>query len=164
MNSSNNLICYYYLISSNCCCNGNSLLQQPPCLCKLDQTSPHARRQSHSFTVVSWPSPDEARQRYCFASGVLLVQALTHHYITLHNLLATGETSNAVSVVSARGGCVTTRPGAEDTGVSAQHAVTVVGRFVWYREEAAAAKAAIMTTARTFWKRCRVLFSSVRSP
>lgn len=145
MNSSNTLIYYYYLISSNCSCNGNSLPQQPPppCLCKLDQTSPHARRQTHSFTVVSRPSPDEARQRYCFASGVRLVQALTYRYITLHNLLATGETNNGVSVVSARGGCVTTRPGAQDTGVSAQHAVSVVGRFVWYREDAAAAKAAI---------------------
>lgn len=40
-----------------------------------------------------------------------------------------------------------TRPGAKDTGVSAQHLVTVVGWFVWYREEA---EPAIMTTARTF--------------
>lgn len=145
MNSSNTLIYYYYVISSNCYCNGNSLPQQPPpCLCKLDQTSPHARRQTHSFTVVSRPSPGEARQRYCFASGVRLVQALTRRCITLHNLLATtGQTSNAVSVVSARGGCVTTRPGAKDTGVSAQRAVPVVGRLVWYREEAGAGKAAI---------------------
>lgn len=83
-----------------------------------------------SFTVVSRPSPDEARQRYCFAWGVWLVQALAHHYITLHNLLATGETRSSVSVVSAWGmgegvaggwcytwGCVMTRPGAKVTGV-----------------------------------------------
>lgn len=44
-------------------------------------------------------------------------------------------------------GCVMTQPGAKDTGVSAQHLVTVVGWFVWYREEA---EPAIMTTARTF--------------
>lgn len=142
VNCSNTIIYYCHLTSFKGYCNVPAV--------SANMIKRHTGHQTHRLTVVSLPLPDEARQRYCFASGVWLVQALAHHYITLHNLQATGETSNAASVVSARGGCVTTRPAAKDTGASGQQAAAVIGPIVWYREEAAAAKAAIMTTARTF--------------
>lgn len=84
-----------------------SLLEIPP-FASTNINNRHRTRGDKLATlhlaIVSRPSPDEARRRYCSASGALLVRALARDYITLHNLLATGETRSSRSVGTTPGG------------------------------------------------------------